>query len=113
MRLAMALLVLVLAAGWYFREPLQRHVDAWLGSKPATATLTPGGREAESPRKDTVYRWVDENGVTHFDQRPVDGSEAVVVDQAKIRSMEGEVSESGTPVVSLPPGEEAGAAPAE
>ncbi len=30
--------------------------------------------------KDEVYRWVDENGVIHFDQQPGDHKEAVEID---------------------------------
>ena len=34
----------------------------------------------EAPAKDEVYRWVDENGVVHFDQLPGEHKEAMQLD---------------------------------
>lgn len=94
-----AVVVVVAVAAWFFRDPLLKQFRALRGDGPPAVS-----QEAPAPRKDTVYKWVDEDGVPHYDQRPRDGSEAVVIDQGKIRSME-EVSESGSPVVALPQGE--------
>lgn len=112
MRYAALLLVVIAALGWHFRVPLQARLDAWREA-PQPAMPVGDGSEpaAEGSRRDTVYRWVDERGVVHFDQHPREGSEAIVVDQSRIRPMEpvkgGEVSESGSPVVTLPdPGQE-------
>lgn len=107
MRYAALLLVVIAALGWHFRGPLQERLEAWRDGAPKQAMSAVGGESGTAePRKDTVYRWVDERGVVHFDQHPRDGSEAVVIDQARIRPMEpidgAEVSESGSPVVTLP-----------
>lgn len=108
MRYAALLFVVIAALGWHFRGPLQERLDAWREGAPERVMPVAAGSESGTtePRKDTVYRWEDERGVVHFDQHPRDGSEAVVIDQARIRPMEpingAEVSESGSPVVTLP-----------
>lgn len=112
MRYAVVLVVVMGALAWHFRVPLQERLDAWREAPQSAMPVGDGSEHAASgPRKDTVYRWVDERGVVHFDQHPREGSEAIVVDQSRIRPMEpvkgGEVSESGSPVVTLPdPGQE-------
>lgn len=73
---------LLAGAGWYFREPLQARLDALMHRAPAASAAPASGG------KETVYRWVDDNGVTHFDQRQQQGSQAVVIDQSRIRSMD-------------------------
>lgn len=88
-------IAIVVAAGWFYREPLVQQFNKSQASLAALPTL--GGQEAEAPspaaaepvpRKDTVYRWVDENGGVHYDQRQAAGSEAVIVDQGRIQSIE-------------------------
>lgn len=99
---------LVAVAGWHFREPLKARLDAVLNkSGVAAAVSSATSPPSASGGRETVYRWVDENGVAHFDQRPHDGSETVVIDPSRIQSMQRmdapETSASGSPVVSLPP----------
>lgn len=98
-----AIVAIVAAVAWFFREPLLQKIRSFKGASTVESAVRP---EPAVPRKDTVYRWVDADGVPHFEQRPVEGSEAVVIDQGKIRSMEAETSASGSPVVTLPPGED-------
>lgn len=94
---------LLAGAGWHFREPLKARLDTLMQKVPA---VSGEGASAVTDGKETVYRWVDENGVSHFDQRPHDGGQAVVIDQSRIQSMDSldapEVDEDGNPVVSLP-----------
>lgn len=94
---------LLAGAGWHFREPLKARLDTLIQKVPAVSGQ---GASAVTDGKETVYRWVDENGVSHFDQRPHDGGQAVVIDQSRIQSMDSldapEVDEAGNPVVSLP-----------
>lgn len=97
---------LLAGAGWHFREPLKARLDTLMEKVPAVSGQ---GASTEADGKETVYHWVDENGVSHFDQKPHDGSQAVVIDQSRIQSMDSldapEVDEAGNPVVSLPPAE--------
>lgn len=102
----LVMLGLVAGAGWHFREPLRVRLDALMKQPTVSALAVPSTAESALGGKETVYRWVDENGVTHFDQRPQQGSEAVVIDQSRIRAMDSPAvaptSDSGSPVVSLP-----------
>lgn len=100
---ALAVVGIMAAVAWFFQEPLLQKLRSFKGAPTVESAVR---AESSAPRKDTVYRWVDEDGVSHFEQRPVEGSEAVVIDQGKIRSMAPEESVSGSPVVTLPPGEE-------
>lgn len=100
---------LLAGAGWHFREPLKARLDTLL-QKTAVQDVVSGEVESASAvadGKETVYHWVDENGVSHFDQRPHDGSQAVVIDQRRIQSLDSldapELDDAGNPVVSLPP----------
>lgn len=88
----------VAAACWHFREPL-REVVARVLEQPATVGQLATGQlslsadrrdtaEAASSREQTVYRWVDEQGVTHFDQAGGAGRQAVVLDPDKVQSMD-------------------------
>jgi len=84
-------IALVAGAGWYYREPLKQQFDKSMSSmsSPAAGDQAAGSAGPVPPRKETVYRWVDENGVTHYDQKAVTGSEAVEVDQGRIQSYGG------------------------
>lgn len=94
---------LLAGAGWHFREPLQARLDALMHRASVASTASVPVSEG----KETVYRWVDDNGVTHFDQRQQPGSQAVEIDQRRIRSMDSldaeQTDDAGSPVVSLPP----------
>lgn len=100
---------LLAGAGWHFREPLKARLDTLMQkvSVPDAVSGEGGGASTEADGKETVYHWVDENGVSHFDQQPHDGSQAVVIDQSRIQSLDSldtpEVDDAGNPVVSLPP----------
>lgn len=102
---------LLAGAGWHFREPLKARLDSLMQKASVQDVVSGEGGSAstEADGKETVYHWVDENGVSHFDQKPHDGSQAVVIDQSRIQSMDSldapEVDEAGNPVVSLPPAE--------
>lgn len=93
MRTFIPLLVIavVLGAGWHFREPIKLQLGkagiTLPGSAPVVSNQPPVEDTASKPRKDTVYRWVDENGITHFDQQATAGSQAVEVDQSRIQSL--------------------------
>lgn len=97
---------LLAGAGWHFREPLQARLHAFMQKAPVVSGES---ASVSTDGKETVYRWVDENGVSHFDQRPHDGSQVVVIDQSRIQSLDSldapEVDDDGNPVVSLPPPE--------
>jgi hypothetical protein len=99
---------LLAGTGWHFREPLKARLDSLMQKASVQDVVSGEGGSAstEADGKETVYRWVDENGVSHFDQRPHDGGQAVVIDQSRIQSMDSldapEVDEAGNPVVSLP-----------
>lgn len=84
----------VAAGGWYYREPLKQQLEKSKSSLPFSAAASQAQsplpeQQSSAPHKDTIYRWVDEKGVTHYDQQASAGSEAVVVDQAKIQSLNG------------------------
>lgn len=100
-------IALVAGGGWYFREPLMKQVNASRGSLPTTlggqqATL-PAVANEPPPSKDTIYRWVDEKGVVHYDQQRVAGSQAVEIDQGRIQSLsqydKPKTDAHGTPLV--------------
>lgn len=96
-------------AGWHFREPLKARLDTLLQKTSVRDVVSRegGSASAKAGGKETVYHWVDESGVSHFDQQPHDGSQAVVIDQSRIQSLDSldapEVDDAGNPVVSLPP----------
>lgn len=91
----------VAAGGWYYREPLKQQFDKskaalhFSGASSPEAAPLPDSNQYPTPHKDTVYRWVDEKGITHYDQQATAGSEAVVVDQSRIQSLNS--SPYGTP----------------
>lgn len=104
-------IALVSGAGWYYREPLKQQLDK---SRSSLESLSSVGTQPESvvpaqaaeptPRKDTIYRWVDENGGVHYDQKPALDSEAVVIDQGRIQSLsqygeQPKTDASGVPIV--------------
>ncbi len=103
------LVIAAVAAGaWYFREPLLKQVNTARAQVQGAFTSEPppesSARMSEpAPRKDTIYRWVDEKGVVHYDQQPAAGSEAVVVDQSRIQSLsqygQPQAAANGAPVV--------------
>jgi hypothetical protein len=97
----LVVIALVSGAGWYYREPLRQEFEKLSSSQSVPEAAAP----AESaPRQDTVYRWVDENGGVHYEQRHSVGSEAVVIDQRRIQSLSqyekaAKVDANGNPVV--------------
>lgn len=55
----------------------------------ATAEPAPAAaRPAPAPAKTTVYRWVDARGVSHFEQAPGPGRQALELDAAAIQSLQ-------------------------
>jgi hypothetical protein len=104
-------IVLVLGAGWYFREPIEKQfgksaqrtmaslpgaAKAWGGAsgpagQPGQESASSGLVDNSAPppalHKDTVYRWVDSHGVVHYEQHEGNGREAVVVDQSHTQSL--------------------------
>ncbi len=102
----LVVIAVVVAGGWYFREPLMKQVNLSRlqieGVKSDQADQAARLNEP-APRKDTIYRWVDEKGVVHYGQQQAIGSEAIIVDQSRIQSLDQQekpqLSASGTPVV--------------
>lgn len=96
---ALAAIALTAAGAWHFREPLGRHLGRvivehasptrWQGE---VATMMSSGRlparEPEPVGRQTVYRWVDADGVTHFDQHSGAGRTAVSVDPGRIQRLQ-------------------------
>ncbi|MFN3586085.1 MAG: DUF4124 domain-containing protein [Moraxellaceae bacterium] len=85
------------AAGWHWREPIRARLASALPASvalPGSATATP----------DVLYRWTDEHGVVHYDQRPGRG-EAVVFDGGRITPL------ATPPAPLLPAAPEAAEAP--
>lgn len=97
-------IVLVVVVGWLVRDPLTARFTVTVnkarpGTLPAQgpAWSFPGAQAPETPatpatpaappRKDTVYRWVDRDGVTHYEQQGGRGREAVEVDQGRINAL--------------------------
>lgn len=89
-------IAVVAGAGWFYREPLQAHFNKARASlvttpvasnQPADDPQAGKGQTSAGARTDTVYRWVDEQGVTHFDQQAGSGREAVEIDQRRIQSL--------------------------
>jgi hypothetical protein len=78
--LPLILIAALVLGGWYFREP----VLAWLHPAPPP----PSARADVVSHSDTVYRWVDKNGVAHFDQNGGADRKAVSIDQHRIQSFE-------------------------
>lgn len=98
----------VAAAGWHFREPLQQQLSKAQASMPALSGQQPElpapvPHSQTTPHKETVYRWVDENGRIHYGQQPTPGSEAVVLDQSHLQTFkrygEPTLDANGTPLV--------------
>ncbi|MGH8492323.1 MAG: DUF4124 domain-containing protein [Moraxellaceae bacterium] len=101
----LVVIALVAGAGWYYREPLTQQFNKSRSSLGASADKSGAlsGPESESapvashqtPHKDTVYRWVDEKGVTHYDQQAGAGRETVEIDQSRIQSLNSYSSATG------------------
>ncbi|MDQ8037059.1 MAG: DUF4124 domain-containing protein [Pedobacter sp.] len=99
----------VAAGGWYYREPLKQQFEKSKASMPFSAASSqeqmplPEHQASSVPHKDTIYRWVDDKGVTHYDQQASAGSEAMVIDQSRIQSLNQygnpQASANGSPVV--------------
>lgn len=68
------------AAGWYYREPVMAFLNP-----PPPAPVSASSQA--TPHKETVYRWVDKNGVVHYDQDDGAGKRAVEIDQSRIQSL--------------------------
>ncbi len=90
--LPLVVIAAVAAGGWYYREPLKQQFDKSKTTLPFSASdreqaPQPLPEAAPAPRKDTVYRWVDDKGVVHYDQQASAGSEATVIDQGRIQSL--------------------------
>ena len=71
-------------AGWYYRAPLM----AFVNPSPPSPVVEVSPSSHAGAHKDTVYRWVDQNGVTHFDQENGAGKKAVEIDQSRIQSLD-------------------------
>jgi hypothetical protein len=48
----------------------------------------PSRDTAPAPVTATVYRWVDKNGITHYDQQGGAGREEVSLDSSKIQRLQ-------------------------
>lgn len=85
------LLVGAVAAGWHYRDSLHAAVAPALATLPATrpsSSPAPSGRSAVTPAtREVLYTWVDDHGVTHFEQRPGKGK-PVVLDGSHITPLE-------------------------
>lgn len=82
---------LIAGAGWHYREPLKQQWDkaaALSSSQDKQVAADPAVSGRPTARQDTIYRWVDEKGGIHYEQEQVAGSEAVVVDQSRIQSLD-------------------------
>lgn len=102
--------IAAVAAGcWYYREPLKQQFDkskATMSFSEASSQepeQLPEHQSSSTSRKDTIYRWVDDKGVTHYDQQASAGSEAMVIDQSRIQSLnqygQPQIAANGIPVV--------------
>lgn len=92
-----ASLVLTAGGAWYFREALGRslgraiveHAPPPLAGAVAAADGNAGAaRAGDAAGTGTVYRWVDAEGVTHYDQSGGAGREAVALDPSRIQRLE-------------------------
>ncbi|HEX6592656.1 MAG TPA: hypothetical protein VF050_11700 [Moraxellaceae bacterium] len=95
-------IVVVMTGVWLARDQVNRqfllnleytrqHTLPAFGLKLPPATLpalAAPAPPAAPPRKDTVYSWVDSQGVTHFEQYEGQGRAAVEVDQGRIGPLE-------------------------
>jgi hypothetical protein len=79
-------LILVLAlggtalAGWHYRADIKAHFDRLAVQQQAGS----GTQTAASP-PDTLYTWVDSDGITHYEQQPGGaGSQALQYDGSRI-----------------------------
>lgn len=94
--LAVVAVVATAAGSWYFREPLGHTLGRSIVETAAQkGRLLPDAGEgkeqvaaAPSSAPQTVYRWVDADGITHYDQTGGAGREAVVLDPSKIQRLE-------------------------
>lgn len=78
MKLGAGFLLLLVAAGagWTYRGELQ----SLLGRSRA-------GADAQAPTTTVLYRWVDDKGVTHYEERPGKG-QAVKVDGSNVTPLD-------------------------
>lgn len=96
----LAVIVAVLGAGAWFHEPLEKHFrkglppearkslgSLGLEKSQEAALVSAVAPPAPAARKDKVYRWVDAQGHTHYEQQAGRGREAVEVDQSRIQSL--------------------------
>lgn len=67
-RWGVVVVLAALAAGWHYRDRLQ----ALAGKAPAGA-VAPAARPVPQDTPDVLYTWVDDKGVTHFEQQPGKG----------------------------------------
>lgn len=102
---AVSALALTVAGGWYFREPLGQTLGKSIveqaqksanngglltipGAGGKASEPAVGRTAAPAPTQQTVYRWVDADGVTHYDQQGGAGREAVSFDSGDIQRLE-------------------------
>lgn len=84
-----ALLIMgVVAVGWHYRDQLHAFVSPAVARLPAAlpAMAPPAARRAPATRE-VLYTWVDDRGVTHFEQRPGKGK-PLVFDGSRITPLE-------------------------
>ena len=84
------LLMGVAALGWHYRDRLSASVAPAVARLPGVPSASPpsSGRKAPPPpTRDVLYTWVDDHGVTHFEQRPGKGK-PVVLDGSRITPLD-------------------------
>jgi hypothetical protein len=97
LRVAVLVVVIFVAMNYFgYQQSFQFPWQSWLASfKTATRDLVPKNESAQSRNTVKVSKWIDENGVVHYENRPVDGAKTIEVDP------DNNILPS-TPVVKLP-----------
>ena len=85
---SIALPVLLLAgvgfAGWHYQERIMAFTASLSSAAHLSSAQPSSAQPAEKP--DVLYRWVDKEGITHFDQQAGKGR-AIIYDGSRITPM--------------------------
>ncbi|RYY76385.1 MAG: DUF4124 domain-containing protein [Gammaproteobacteria bacterium] len=82
LRVAVLVFVVFAAMSYFgYLQPAQIPWQKWVADlKTVTADIVPKNESSEAKNTVKVSKWTDENGVVHYENRPVDGAKTIEVD---------------------------------
>ena len=82
LRVAVLVVVVFVAMNYFgYQQSFQIPWQSWLASfKTTTDNLVPKNELSQPDNMVKVSKWTDENGVVHYENRPVDGAKTIEVD---------------------------------